>query len=49
AGKFNATLSRSGPNTFGARGELELKGEAALAEPPWPQFALALLAGFTSN
>ena len=47
--KFNATLNRSSPNTFGARGELQLKGEAALAEPPWPQFALALLAAFTTN
>ena len=43
----STTLTRSGPNTFGPRGELELKGEAALPEPPWPQFALAMLAAFT--
>jgi hypothetical protein len=47
--RYNTTLDRSSPNTFGARGELQLKGEAALAEPPWPQFALALLAAFTTN
>ena len=47
--KFNATMARSSPTTFGPRGELQLKGEAALAEPPWPQFALALLAAFTTN
>ncbi len=42
----NVTLARSSPTTFGAKGELELKGDAALAEPPWPQFALAMLAAF---
>lgn len=41
------TLARSSPNTFGPRGEFELKGDAALPEPPWPQFALAMLAAFT--
>ncbi len=46
---FSTTLSRSSPNTFGSRGELVFKGEAALAEPPWPQFALAMLAAFTTN
>jgi hypothetical protein len=43
----SATLMRSGPGTYGGKGELELKGEASLAEPPWPQFALALLVAFT--
>lgn len=48
-GTFSTTLTRSGPNTFGARGELELKGEAGLPEPPWPQMGLALLAAFTAT
>lgn len=48
-GKFSTTLTRSGEHTFGSRGELEMKGEAALAEPPWPQFGLALLAAFTAT
>jgi hypothetical protein len=43
------TLTRSGPTTYGARGELELTGDAALAEPPWPQFGFALLAAFMAN
>ena len=47
--RYSSTLDRSGPNSFGARGELELKGEAALPEPPWPQFALALLAAFAAQ
>jgi hypothetical protein len=42
----SVTLTRSSPNTFGGRGELEFKGDAALAEPPWPQFALAMMAAF---
>ena len=41
------TLQRSGPGAYGARGEFELKGEASLPEPPWPQFALAMLVAFT--
>ena len=49
AGKFSSTLERSGPTTYGSRGELQLKGEAALADPPWPQLALALLAAFAVN
>ncbi len=48
-GKFSTTLDRSGENTYGARGEMELKGEAALNDPPWPQFGLALLAAFTAT
>lgn len=47
--RFSSTLARSSPTTYGARGELKLNGEAALADPPWPQFALALLAAFTTN
>ncbi len=43
---MSVTLARSGPTTFGGKGELEFKGDAALAEPPWPQFALAMLAAF---
>ncbi len=43
----STTLTASGPGTYGPRGELELKGEASLPEPPWPQFALAMLAAFT--
>ena len=40
------TLTRGADGTYGPQGELVLKGDAALPEPPWPQFALALLAAF---
>lgn len=33
-----------GLTTYGGRGELQLRGEAGLDNPPWPQFAFALLA-----
>lgn len=40
------TLYRKGPNHFGPMGEMVVKGEAALPEPPMPQFAFALVATF---
>lgn len=42
------TLNRTGPTTFtyGALGELQLKGEASNPIPPWPEFALAMLCAF---
>ena len=35
-----------GGTAYGPLHELELRGEAGLENPPWPQFAFALLAAF---
>jgi hypothetical protein len=40
------TLARRDDNSFGAKGEFTMSGEAASAEVPWPQIGLALLAMF---
>ncbi|HME89862.1 MAG TPA: hypothetical protein VKE49_00450 [Myxococcaceae bacterium] len=40
------TLNRKGEGEYGPGGELRLSGEAALLNPPMPQFALAMAATF---
>jgi hypothetical protein len=39
------TLTKNGEGTYGS-GALKLTGDAALPNPPWPQFALALVGAF---
>jgi len=40
------TLPRISENSYGTGGVVKLVGEAGSANPPWPQFALALAATF---
>ena len=40
------TLHKHDENSWGAKGELILKGEAGKPLKPWPQIALAMLAAF---
>jgi hypothetical protein len=39
-------LDSIAPGSYGSTGELDLRGEAAQAAPPWPQIGFALLAMF---
>lgn len=43
---ISTTLPRTGDGMYGQNGVVRLFGQAAEANPPWPQFALALAAAF---
>jgi hypothetical protein len=43
---YPGRLLGEGVSRFGPNGELELRGESSLENPPWPQLAFALIAAF---
>jgi len=46
---YYGRFPKEGALNYGQGGEVTLKGEAASATPPWPQFALALVAAFEGD
>ena len=43
---FDGRVGGQGYAKYGTMGELTLKGDASKENPPWPQFAFALIAAF---
>lgn len=46
---YHGRFPKDGAMNYGQGGEVSLTGQAGIASPPWPQFALALLAAFEGD